>query len=391
MVTDLMRELHMDALAFASMSAAFSISYIAMQLPVGVLVDRFGCYRLLLLNALLCGLACWLFSMATNPELAAVARFMMGFSASFAFVGSLKLAAVWFPPQRFGFLSGLTQTLGMVGASIGDAPMAWLVDKIGWRGTMQVVAITFLGLSLLIALLVRDVPQSGGQQTEDTQEKKPDYSIMQGVRVVFANPQSWLISLYSGLVYAPSAVFAELWGVSFINSAYDISREKAAAIVGCIFLGWIIGGPLSGWVSDTIGKRKPLMMFSSLMGILIMAIVIFVPNLSMNWLFVLMFVFGMTNFGVATSYAVAAELNPRGIAGTSLALTNMASVIVGYALQPVVGKLLDLGWDKRMVQGAPFFSAETFQQALFILPLCSLLSALVLLWVKETHCRSVDP
>lgn len=384
MVPDLMRDFHVDALALSSMTACFYITYISMQLPVGILVDRYGPHKLLTINTLVCGLGCVLFAASHSVHIAALGRLLMGFGAAFAFVGSLKLASIWFPPQRFGLLAGITQGLGMLGAFIGDAPMALSVNHLGWRTTMYLVAISFLLLALLIGLIVRDAPPGHELSKRKEAKRKPEVSLWAGVKTVFSNPQSWIVAIYAGMVYAPTAVFAELWGVQFLSGAYHIPRQTAAAMVGTIFLGWAIGGPVSGWLTDKIGRRKPLMVWSSICGFLLMSIVIYSPSLPNGLLFLIFFIYGMTNTGVATSYAVAAEINPRAIAGTSLALTNMASVLIGSGLQPVIGYLLDMGWDHKIVQGAPFYSAANYRHALFLLPLCSLVSALLMILIRES-------
>ena len=158
MLPDLMHAFHANALAFGTLSASFYLAYIPMQLPVGLLVDRWGPHLLLTIMSMVCGLACLLFGIAPNLHLAQLSRFLIGLSASFAFVSTLKLALMWFPTNRFGLLAGLTQALGMFGAVIGTAPTAIAVDYLGWRGTMFLMGAVVLLLAVLIGLLVRDKP-----------------------------------------------------------------------------------------------------------------------------------------------------------------------------------------------------------------------------------------
>ncbi|MCK4609099.1 MAG: MFS transporter, partial [Gammaproteobacteria bacterium] len=158
MVADLMRDLHVSALSLGSLSAFFYYAYVAMQIPVGTLVDRFGPHRLLTVTAALCGISCILFAHVDSLAAAKAYRFLMGFSAAFAFVGALKLASVWFPASRFGFISGATQALGMLGAAVGEGPVSVLVTHIGWRQSMILIGIILLILALLISIIVRDHP-----------------------------------------------------------------------------------------------------------------------------------------------------------------------------------------------------------------------------------------
>ena len=129
MVPQLMQAFNVNALSLGALSAFFYYAYVAMQLPVGTLMDRFGPRLLLSLMAAICGLSCVLFATTHDLFLANLSRFLMGFSAAFAFVGALKIARTWFSAKRFGFLAGLTQALGMVGAAVGEGPVSYLVES----------------------------------------------------------------------------------------------------------------------------------------------------------------------------------------------------------------------------------------------------------------------
>jgi MFS family permease len=385
MLPDLMRSFNADALALGTLSACFYLAYIPMQLPVGMLVDKFGPHKLLTIMAFLCGLSCYLFGVAHVMWLGQLGRLLMGFSASFAFVGTLKLASMWFPARRFGLLAGLTQGLGMLGAVIGEAPTAVAVHHIGWRNTMYIMAVVIIVLAVFIGIIVRDKPAT------PTASIKPEnkVGIWHGLILVLKNSRSWVNAGYIGLLYAPSAAFAELWGVNFLTQTYHWPRTLAGAAIGTIFIGWTIGGPATGWISDRIGRRKPLLMFSAVCGMLFMGSVIYIPHLSVITVFALLFLYGMTNTGVAISYAVASEINAPQINGTSMAFANMASVLIGALFQPIIGYILDKLWTGHMQHGIRVYSSSNYHWALLALPICSLLSFVFAWFVKETHCRNV--
>lgn len=384
---DLMRDFQVNAAALGTMSAFFYYAYLGMQIPVGMLVDRFGPQRLLTIMALLSALSCMLFGSAQSIGAADASRFLFGFAASFAFVGSLKLATMWFPPERFGLLAGLTQALGMVGASM-SGPVSYLVAVVGWRHTLWIMAAVFLALAVLIGMLVKDKPAQELPHIDI--EPKTKEGLLFGLRKVFSNPQSWWNALYAGLVYAPTAAFGELWGPSFLQRTYNLDNHMATLAVGAIFIGWGVGGPIIGWLSDKILLRRPIMLVSALTGFILMSIVIYTNSLPIPLLFLCLFLFGVSNTGVATAYAVASEINPHRVAGTSMAFANMASVIIGACFQPVIGWLLDLQWNGQMQDGIRLYTAENFHYALSFLPVCLLLGFFCAFLVRETHCRAKD-
>lgn len=392
MVKDLMRDFNVGAYALGGLSVYFYYAYLGLQMPVGILVDRFGVHRLLTAMALLTGFGCILFGSATTVPVATAARFLMGFGAAFAFVSTLKLVSIWFPASRVGLLSGLTQAIGMLGAAVGEAPTSLLVGALGWRYSMGVMAIVFVVLALLIGLIVRDKKQSthyAAHHIETPHDPHQAFNSLKRLIFVLSNKQTWFNALYAGLLFAPTAAFAELWGVAFFERTYNFSTHIAASAVGLIFIGWGIGGPMIGWLSDWIGRRKPVLIGSAVTGCLLMGAVLYIPNIPTPLLFLLLFLYGVSNTGVAIAYALAAELNPRSMAGTSLGFTNMASVIVGAMFQPLIGKFLDLQTDTRIVDGIPFYTEHSFRLAMTVLPICLALSIVLAFFVRETYCRSI--
>jgi nitrate/nitrite transporter NarK len=129
-------------------------------------------------------------------------RFLMGFGASFAFVGALKLATMWFCPTRFGLLAGLTQALGMLGAAIGAGPLSALVEGLGWRKAMWLIGGILMVISVLIGLLVRDNPKAHHDKAGHSGEPQGHLSFREAFSRVLKNPQSWFNGIYVGLIYA---------------------------------------------------------------------------------------------------------------------------------------------------------------------------------------------
>lgn len=384
MVPQLMQTFHVNALSLGALSGFFYYAYVSMQLPVGVLVDRFRPHRLLTVTALLCAVGAVIFTMAPTIYMAELGRLVTGFGAAFAFVGTLKLAKIWLPVNRFGLIAGLTQALGMLGAAIGEGPLSILVQHVGWHNTMWLIAAALLLISLLIAVIVRDRTNVNHQPVTKRQD------VLHGLKLVVRNPQTWINGLFVGLLYSPTAAFAELWGATYVHHVYHFRPELAASAISFIFIGWAIGGPVAGWLSDRIGKRKPIMLVSAFASLVFMSLALYLPISSVVVLFVVLFLFGVSNTGVGVSYALAGEINPVHTAGTSMAFANMASVIIGAIFQPIIGWLLDLQWRGQVEGGVHIFSTHAYHLALLALPLCLLLAIIVLFFVKETHCHSVS-
>ncbi|WP_058533379.1 MFS transporter [Legionella saoudiensis] len=370
---------------FGILTASFYIPYILMQIPVGLTVDRLSIRGLLTVMSLVTAFGCCVFGLADGLLMASVGRMLIGFSAAFAFVCSLRLATSWFPPTMLGLLAGLTQSLGMLGAAAGEAPVSFLVSNVGWRHSMLIIAFLFIALAGLLYQFVQDTP--AGHRSDAHSVNR--ISILQSLKIILSCRQTWFNALYAGFLFGPTAVIGESIGPAYLQFGHGLGAHAAAFATGLIFIGWGISGPLSGWLSDKMGRRKPLMIISALCGIVLTSIYVYSPSLSQNYAYFIFFLFGLTNTGVAIAYAVSTEIHHRNVIGTSIAFTNMISIFVGASLQPLVGRLVD------MVSGVRAYNVETlllsdFQAGLKILPLCSLIALILALLVKETYCKPME-
>lgn len=369
-------------LGFTIITASFYVPYISMQLPVGLAVDRISIRSILTTMALITAFGCCVFGLASSLLVASIGRMFIGFSAAFAMVCALRLAASWFPPTMFGLLAGLTQAIGMLGAAAGESPIAFCVKIFGWRNSMLIIACLFVVLAVLLYKHVQDRPY---QKNHETRHVNTNISILNSLRVIFISRQAWINALYAGFLFAPSAVIGEAIGPAYLQFGRGLSSEAAAFATGLIFIGWGIGGPLTGWISDKIGRRKPLMVASAACGVILSSMFVFMPHIDKSIAYLLFFIFGLTNTGVCIAYAVATEIHQRNVIGTSIAFTNMASIFVGAFMQPIVGYLVDFAAGPRAFNVELIHLAD-FQHGLRFLPLCSLVALFLSVRIKETYC-----
>ena len=276
MVPELMQAFSVHATALGSLVASYFYIYAPMQVPVGVLLDRYGPRRLTTIATALCALGCLLFGTAKILGVAQIGRLFIGFGSAFAVVSCLTIAATWFPTKRFALLTGLMVTIGMLGAITAETPLAFLVASVGWRMSMLILALVGAGLSLLMWIFVRD--KSNANDKVVRVKQKP---LFDGLRFIIKQKQNWLVALYGGLVYAPTSIFCVLWGVPFLMATYHLDRPVAAGIISMSFIGWVVGSPVGGWYSDFIGKRIPPLYMASIGAFATLAVLIYVPQLTL--------------------------------------------------------------------------------------------------------------
>ena len=207
MTHELMRDFHVGAVGLGMVGAAFFLGYIPMQIPAGLLADKLGPRKLITVAVCLCAASSLLFAAAHGVYTAALARFLMGMAASFAFVCPLLLTSRWFAPKYFALITGLVQVIGCVGAIAGGAPVAMLVAELGWRTTLVYAAIVGCLLGALCWLIVRDRPPSAVETT--TPKTVARLTEKQRLVLVMKNRQTWWYALVAFCVWAPIVIFGD--------------------------------------------------------------------------------------------------------------------------------------------------------------------------------------
>lgn len=383
MVHDLMKAFSINSAALGSVIAFFFYSYAGMQIPVGVMVDNYNARFLLTGAALSCAVGCILFGTAESTIMIALGRFLIGFGAAFAAVCSMKLAANWFPAKQFTLLVGLMVTIGMLGSMAGETPLALLVDNIGWRETMIFMAIFGIILAILIFSVVRHSPEHLSKSKVDHKAQKQP--LLQGLLNVLKCRQSWLLAVYGGLVFASTSIFGGLWGVPFLMKAYSLDKPAAAGIVSMLFLGWVIGSPISGILTGVLNSYKKVLWISSIGGFIIMLAILYVPNLPITLLSVLIFSFGICSSYFLPSFTLMHDLHINASSGAALGFMNTANMIGGAVGQPLIGVLLDATWDGTLVNGVRMYSVADYQYSLSCLPIMLAISIILIPFIKEKH------
>ena len=384
MVDELMRGFAVGAGVLGNLSAIYFYVYAGLQIPIGVMLDRYGSRRMLTAGAVLAAVGATVFAGAHDLWLAYVGRLLIGMGVSVGFVGTLKLAGHWFPANRFGLILGLTMLVAMAGGIGGQAPLAALVDLVGWRAAIGGSAVFGLALAAATWAVVRDRPPG---DTSPPPAPRGLGGLQADLALVLGSRQNWLIALYAVTMSGPMLSYGALWGVPHLMRAYGVERTTAAISVSLLLIGWAIGSPLGGWLSDRMGRRKPAMLFAGLGALAGWLALLYLPGLTLPAAQALIFATGVVSGAMVICMAAAREQAPHRVGATVSGLVNTAMVGGGALMQPLVGLLLDAGWDGRMAAGARVYTLEAYHSALLALPASTAIGIVTLIAVRETWCR----
>jgi len=389
-ITDrLMADFALGAAALGNLSAFYFYSYVAMQIPTGIIADRWGPRRLLTVGAGVAALGTFLFAFAPTIFWANAGRLLIGASVAVAFVSMLKLATRWFRPEQFALASGIALFCGVCGGVVAGVPLRLLVESFGWRPVMVVTAIVTAALCLAIFLFVRDDPSERGYASHAPAPAAGGThhgSVWHGLMQVLSYRNSWILVIVPIGVAGAVLTFAGLWGVPYLKQVHGLDTKTAAAITSTLLVSWALGGPILGALSERMGRRKPLYVITTVIALIGWGIVIYLP-LPIWALVGVLIVSGFACGNLIIGFAFAKESVPSRLMGTASGVCNMGPLMGGMFLQPGVGWILDRHWLGSTAGGARIYDAAAYQAGFSLIFGAIVLSLLLILFARETYCK----
>jgi MFS family permease len=378
MMPQLSEAFGLSAMGVASMVGLFYWGYSPFSLVAGAAMDRLGPRRVVPLGAAAVGVGALLFATGNN-ELASFGRLLQGAGGVFALVGAVYIASTSFPASRAATLIGATQMFGMAGGSAGQFVVGPVIASgTPWSAFWLVMGVAGLVIGgLLFVMLPEQKPAPGGG----------DWLVgaLKALRTVFLNPQSILCGMIAGLLFIPTTIFDMIWGVRFLQEAHGYEYGSAVIRSATVPLGWIIGCPLLGFVSDRIGRRKPVILGAALVLLACLAWILYGPaNVLPPYLLGLLA--GIASGAAMLPYTVIKEANPPEVSGTATGVVNFLNFTFSALLGPVFGSIL-----RRVSGGAEAMSLEHYQTAFEPLLYGVGLAILLTLVLKETGSAVRSP
>jgi len=380
MVPELTSAFGLSAVGVASLVGLFYFGYAPFSLVAGVALDQLGPRKVVPLGAASVAIGTLLFSMG-DPTWGSVGRFMQGAGGVFALIGAVYLVTNFMPASRAATLIGVTQMFGMAGGSAGQFVVGPLIaGGLAWDRFWFLMGLAGIPIAVLLFLLM------------PRQQKRPQGAsgvglgpALKAMGTVFINPQSILCGLIAGLIFIPTTIFDMVWGVRFLQEGHDVSYEMAVLRSASVPFGWIIGCPLLGWLTDRIGRRKPVIIGAALVLGGTLALILYGPR-SVFPPYSLGLVAGIASGAAMIPYTVIKEANRPEHSGTATGVINFLNFTLSALLGPVFATLLF-----RAAAGAPTPALGHYQAAFSPL-LAGIALAIVLTFLlKETGLGAERP
>jgi MFS family permease len=389
---DLMKAFNINAHQLGLLSAVYFYSNVIFLFFAGMLLDRFSTRRIIFISLSICAGGTLAFALSHNYYLAGFFRFLTGIGSAFCFLSCIRLASRWFPPKKMALVSGLIVTMAMIGGMVAQTPLTLLVEQFGWRQALVYDAALGLVILAIIMLNVRNYPIGVSYAAADYEQHKflTQLGYWRSFKLAYFKVQNWLCGIYSSLLNLSIFLLGAIWGSLYLMQIHHFSHEQATYPTSLIFTGTILGSPLMGWLSDKIGRRKPLMLVGALLSLGLVLIIIYAPDLSLVSYSTLFFLLGLTTSTQVISYPTVNESNPKMITATAVSVVSVCCIGGGAIFQPLFGWLMDLGHDAVVVDGVHVYSLHDYHMGLAILPIAFLLALLAAILIKETRCQPLQ-
>lgn len=338
----LVRDLSLSPQQLGTSSAMFFYAFALAQIPIGIYLDRIGA-RLSMTVLTLIGIGgALVFASAQSFTVLLLGRTLMGIGMACNLMGSLKLITQWFSPKRFATLTALTASLGTAGNLMATTPLVYLVQAVGWRMAFGICALFNLLLVGIFFIMVRNDPGKNSSADADKDYFKQETNPFSGVIQLFRIRDYWIISLSTFCRYGAFAAVQALWAGPFLMEVLGYSEVITGNLLLLTSIGFILGGPLFGGLSDSILRSRKLVIVPGLAGMAVaLAALTILPQGTTVFLPAgLFFAIGLFSSAGTTMYPHIKEFMPPQLAGTAMTGINFFTMAGAAVFLQGLGTLM---------------------------------------------------
>lgn len=379
----IMKSLQLNAATFSLLGSCYYLTYGLMQIPVGIIVDRFGVKATTVFAAIICGVSALLFAASQGFAMGLAARLLMGFGSSFAFIILLVIARDWFPRKNFGLFAGLSQFIGTLGPILAGGPLVAVVTRehVDWRVVISSLGFVGFGIAVLGLLFVR------GRKADNPEAIRfllPRMKVGEQVKSLLKNRQAWFVAIYSALIYTSIATLGAIWGTRVLI-AKGLTQEAAGDAVSILWIGYAVGCPLAGFLSDTLRRRRVVLIGMAVLALVSTASLRFFESGDLLLFGTIFFVIGFAGGAQNVGFATIVEKVTDRLSATSMGLNNGLMLLFDTVNPVIFGVLVTITLKNKDSED---FTAENFDWALTYIPgLCLIALAVSFFLIRETYCK----
>ncbi len=375
-VSEIMHKYQVDATDYGLLASMYYYGYAGMQIPIALLLDRYGPRLVVSLCCLLCSFSIFLFYWTDHWSLVLASRFLIGGGSAAGFLGAAKVISLWFPFRIYSRMIGLTFSFGLLGAIYGGLPVSKLILLYGWENVLLMIGVVGLFLTGLIAISLKTYKPSFLHESP---------SFGKNFKSLLSMPIILIMAFCNLLMVGPLEGFADVWGVSYLIKVFALTQPEASFITSAIFTGMLIGGPVLAYISEKLNVIYQMTALCGiLMAILFAVVLLSQGNLTYTILYIMMFVVGILCCYQVLVFSIGATIVPSDMRNITVAFLNCINMLGGSFFHTMIGVLMDQFWTGEAEGATRLYGAHAYTYALWTIPIAAFTGGAIFLFLKKS-------
>lgn len=375
MAGQLARDFHLDAVSLTILMGMVFYPNILLQIPAGIITDRFGARRVLSLGAFISALGAYGFACSQGFYSACFFRVWMGSGLSFSFVSMAYLIANWMPRDSFSMMFSIAEMIALTFSIFAMRYMASILPTGSWRDFVLLIVYMAAGLSLVSGLFLRDKPE----HIDDTQPTLSFIDLLVQLKFFMMDVRMWANGIYSGLLFACLSCFVAQWGPTFLFHSTSMSMDMAASMCSMITFGLIVACPFLSFALLRINHIHLVLSLSAFVASICLSLVVLFPMMHLWLMRVCLFSVGFFSVAYLTPFTIAHYYVRAGSKSTAIGFTNMLSTMFG----PLLSFLIALLVNSHSIDS--HYTVMDYQFGMYVLPIGMFIAGLICFIMPKTH------
>ncbi|MCC2646697.1 MAG: Major facilitator family transporter [Rickettsiaceae bacterium] len=376
---DIMSKYHIDTIAFGSLAGFYYLGYAGMQIPFGIMLDRFNFRSIVILAIMVTVIGTLPFIYAENWYYVLIGRFLIGAGSAVSFLAVTKVIKLFFRESQHPMMIGLSFTFGLMGAVFGGKPMKLIFDNFGYeQGFSLLIIISILVASIIYAVKDAAITRVDEQTNINTPTIKDVFALL-------FNPTILLIGISGGLMVGALEGFADVWSIAFFNEIYGIEIKDSIFANSFIYIGMCFGGPILVYVAESLKSDNKVILLTNILTILVFGLLFMFRSWNYYLLCALMIFLGVLCCYQVIVFTKVSGLVDKKVTGLAIAVTNCINMSFGSLFHTIISYLMQSGTLIEMEGEALRYGYSTFIISLSVIPFACFIGQIGFLAVGYTY------
>lgn len=382
---EIIQKFAIDTVAFGTLAGYYYLGYAGMQLPIGIMLDKFDFRIVTFVSIVITALGTLTFATSSDFNYLLIGRLMIGAGSAVGFLSVAKITTSYFPAKYHSMMLGLSFTFGLIGAVFGVTPMKLLFSHFGYYYTFYTLAGVGLGIGLMMLLIKNDKQEI---EIDNRNISDSRYLILQ----LLLNPRILLIGIFGGLMVGSLEGFADVWAMPFFTQIYQLSEMESNIATSLVYVGMCFGGPILAFLANLLKSNNSIIIITGLMMVAIFAILLACSSLNFLTTSSLMFLLGIFCCYQVLIFTIVSDLIPSKSSGLAIAVVNCINMSFGHIFHKFMSILISYNWDGSVNElNVPIYSRDDFTIAISIIPIFCIIGVIGFIYLFQKAKVRLSP